>query len=137
MSALRVGLGSNMIEPGLTGGRLDGIGVYTDAMLRYLPGAGCDVTAYAWPSLRGGTPGDISVGQPMPQSFEAASLRDLLTPRAHRAQADAHGWPSWPLPVFALPALPSAAAIARVLLPDRVSLKNSFTNQRLRNVVKG
>ena len=89
MSRLRVGLGTNMIEPGLNGGRRDGIGVYTDAMLRYLPGAGCDVTAYAWPRLRGGGPDDISVGQPMPQSFEAASLRDLLTPRAHRAHMPA------------------------------------------------
>ena len=89
MSGVRVGLGANMIEPGLTGGRLDGIGVYTDAMLRYLPGAGCDVTAYSWPRPRGGAPGDISVGQPMPQSFEAASLRDLLTPRAHRVHMPA------------------------------------------------
>ena len=89
MSGVRVGLGANMIEPGLTGGRLDGIGVYTDAMLRYLPGAGCDVTAYSWPRPRGGAPGDISVGQPMQQSFEAASLRDLLTPRAHRVHMPA------------------------------------------------
>ena len=89
MSGVRVGLGANMIEPGLTGGRLDGIGVYTDAMLRYLPGAGCDVTAYSWPRPRGGAPGDISVGQAMPQSFEAASLRDLLTPRAHRVHMPA------------------------------------------------
>jgi glycosyltransferase involved in cell wall biosynthesis len=86
---VRVGLGTNMIEPGLTGGRLDGIGVYTDAMLRYLPGAGCDITAYTWPRLGGGAFEDISVGQPMPQSFEAASLRDLLTPRANRVHMPA------------------------------------------------
>ncbi|MDB5949840.1 MAG: glycosyltransferase, partial [Massilia sp.] len=59
------------------------------AMLRYLPGAGCDVTAYTWPRLGGGAFEDISVGQPMPQSFEAASLRDLLTPRAHRVHMPA------------------------------------------------
>ena len=88
VSAVRVGLGTTMIEPGLTGGRLDGIGVYTDALLRHLPGAGCDVTGYSYPRLRGGA-GAISVGQPMPQSFEAASLRDLLTPRVHRVHMPA------------------------------------------------
>jgi alpha-1,3-rhamnosyl/mannosyltransferase len=86
---VRVGLGTTMAEPGLTGGRLDGIGVYTDAMLRHLPGAGCDVSAYSWPRARGGARGDIRVGQPMPQSFEAALLRDLLTPRAHRVHMPA------------------------------------------------
>ena len=89
MSRVRVGLGTTMIEPALTGGRLDGIGVYTDAMLRHLPAAGCEVSAYSWPRARGGTPGDIGVGQPMPQSFEAASLRDLLTPRTHRVHMPA------------------------------------------------
>ena len=77
-----------MIEPGLTGGRLDGIGVYTDALLRHLPGAGCSVTGYSYPHLRG-APGAISVGQPMPQSFEAATLRDLLAPSAHRVHMPA------------------------------------------------
>ena len=77
-----------MIEPGLSGGRLDGIGVYTDALLRHLPGAGCEVTGYSYPRMRG-SPGAISVGQPMPQSFEAASLRDLFTPKAHRVHMPA------------------------------------------------
>ncbi len=77
-----------MIEPGLTGGRLDGIGVYTDALLRYLPGAGCQVTGYSYPRPRGDACA-ISVGQPMPQSFEAASLRDLLTPKANRVHMPA------------------------------------------------
>jgi alpha-1,3-rhamnosyl/mannosyltransferase len=77
-----------MIEPGLTGGRLDGIGVYTDALLRYLPGAGCQVTGYSYPRPRGDASA-ISVGQPMPQSFEAASLRDLLTPKANRVHMPA------------------------------------------------
>jgi glycosyltransferase involved in cell wall biosynthesis len=77
-----------MIEPGLTGGRLDGIGVYTDALLRHLPGAGCEVTGYSYPRLRAG-PAAISVGHAMPQSFEAASLRDLFTPKAHRVHMPA------------------------------------------------
>lgn len=85
---MRVGLGTAKIEPRLTGGRLDGIGVYTAALLRHLPGAGCQVTGYSYPRL-GGAPGEISVGRPMPQSFEAASLRDLVTPAAHRVHMPA------------------------------------------------
>jgi glycosyltransferase involved in cell wall biosynthesis len=72
-----------MIEPGLNGGRLDGIGVYTQALLEHLPGAACEVSAFSYPRLRGSAAA-IKVGQAMPQSFEAASLVDLLTPRAHR-----------------------------------------------------
>jgi alpha-1,3-rhamnosyl/mannosyltransferase len=81
-----------MVEPGLTGGRLDGIGVYTQALLRHLPGAGCDVSAYSWPRpLEASTPANaaITVGHPMPQSFEAASLVELVTPGAHRVHMPA------------------------------------------------
>jgi alpha-1,3-rhamnosyl/mannosyltransferase len=46
---LRVGLGTTMIEPALTGGHLDGIGVYTQALLRHLPQAGCAISTYSWP----------------------------------------------------------------------------------------
>lgn len=83
MSALRVGLGTTMIEPGLTQGRLDGIGVYTEALRRHLPDAGCKVSGFSWPRLRA-RPDDISVGQPFPQSFESATLVDLVSPAAHR-----------------------------------------------------
>ncbi|GAB3432840.1 glycosyltransferase family 4 protein [Massilia solisilvae] len=88
---LTVGLGANMIEPGLTGGRLDGIGVYTQALLRHLPRAGCQVAPYSWPRpLSGNAAADaISIGQPMPQSFEAASLVELVTPRVHRVHMPA------------------------------------------------
>ena len=82
VSALTVGLGTTMIEPGLTGGRLDGIGVYTDALLRHLPAAGCEVTPYSWPRLRGAAgahqrrPGRCRSRSP------AATLRDLADARA-------------------------------------------------------
>ncbi len=77
-----------MIEPGLTGGRLDGIGVYTRALLRHLPQHGCSVAPYSWP--RPHTRGEgISIGRPMPQSFETASLVDLATPGAHRVHMPA------------------------------------------------
>jgi alpha-1,3-rhamnosyl/mannosyltransferase len=88
VSTLTVGLGTTKIEPGLTGGRLDGIGVYTRALLRFLPEAGCSVQPFSWPGLATET-GAISVGQPMPQSFEAASLVELVTPRAHRVHMPA------------------------------------------------
>ncbi|GAB3420552.1 glycosyltransferase family 4 protein [Massilia agilis] len=88
---LTVGLGTNMIEPGLTGGRLDGIGVYTQALLRHLPRAGCQVAPYSWPRpLSASAAAEaISIGQPMPQSFEAASLVELVTPRVHRVHMPA------------------------------------------------
>ena len=86
--AIRVGLGATMLEPGLTGGRLDGIGVYTSALLRHLPGAGCAVQPYSWPRARGNA-ADITVGQPFPQSFEQATLVDLITPYKHRVHMPA------------------------------------------------
>jgi glycosyltransferase involved in cell wall biosynthesis len=69
-----------MIEPGFSGGRLDGIGVYTRALLRHLPDAGCEVKPFSWPEAK--TP--PSVGEALPQTFGHASLVDLLTPGAHR-----------------------------------------------------
>ena len=72
-----------MVEPGLTGGRLDGIGVYTRALMQHLPAAGCEVAPYSWPRPRQGQAG-ISIGQAFPTSFEAASLIELVTPGAHR-----------------------------------------------------
>lgn len=83
MTTLSVGLGTTMIEPELTAGRVDGIGVYTQALLRFLPEADCSVQPYSWPRP-GAAPGPITVGRPLPQSFEAASLVDLLTPGVHR-----------------------------------------------------
>ncbi len=80
---LRVGLGATMVEPGLTGGRLDGIGVYTQALLQHLPEVGCTVSPFSYPRLRGDAQG-VSVGLALPQSFEQAMLTDLLTPAVNR-----------------------------------------------------
>lgn len=76
-----------MIEPGLTGGRLDGIGVYTRALFDHLPAAGCDLAPYSWPRWR--SRDGITLGQALPQSFEAATLLDLATPGAHRVHMPA------------------------------------------------
>ena len=85
MHRLTVGLGTTTIEPGLTGGHVDGIGVYTRALLSHLPQAGCAVEAYSWPHA--GTPPVI--GRALPQSFARASLVDLATPRQHRVHMPA------------------------------------------------
>ncbi len=79
---LRIGIGTTMIEPAFTGGHLDGIGVYTQALLRHLPRAGCAMLPYSWPRLRGAAP--VTAGRALPHSFERASLVDLVTPDAHR-----------------------------------------------------
>jgi len=84
---LRVGLGTTMIEPAINGGHLDGIGVYTQALLHHLPQAGCKVLPFSWPRVRGQAP--LAAGQPLAQSFERASLVDLLTPDAHRVHVPA------------------------------------------------
>ncbi len=82
MSVLRVGLGTSTIEPGLTGGRLDGIGVYTQALLQHLPQAGCQVDGFSFPGRAGGA---ISVGQRLPYSFERNTLYELVTPKTVRS----------------------------------------------------
>lgn len=80
---MRVALGTTTIEPGYHGGRVDGIGVYTRALLENLGRAGCEVAPYSWPLLGGQLAGG-AVGTALPQCFEAASLADLLTPGSRR-----------------------------------------------------
>lgn len=80
---LKVGLSATTAEPGLTGGHLDGIGVYSRALLRALPQAGIRVDAWSF-----GPPARLSVGRPMPRSFPLATLRDIALPGA-RAHIDA------------------------------------------------
>jgi alpha-1,3-rhamnosyl/mannosyltransferase len=77
---LRIGLSTTTVEPALTGGRLDGIGVYSRALLRYLPAQGCAIQPMSFAPA--GTP--LEVGQRMPLSFPVATLRDLVTPGAVR-----------------------------------------------------
>lgn len=80
---MRVGLGTTMLEPAVNGGHLDGIGVYTRALMAHLGEAGCNVEGYSYPLLNGSDAG-LLVGQALPQSFEAASLTDLVTPKVNR-----------------------------------------------------
>lgn len=72
---LKVGLSATTTEPALTGGHLDGIGIYSRALLRELPRAGVAVDARSFgPAAR------LSVGRPMPRPFPLATLRDLILP---------------------------------------------------------
>jgi len=72
---LRIGLSTTTTEPGLTGGRLDGIGVYSNALLRELPGANCAVAPYSF-----GPAAQLAIGRPMPRSLALATVTDLLLP---------------------------------------------------------
>lgn len=88
---MRIGLSTTTLEPALTGGRLDGIGVYTRALLRQLPAsvpAGGAVLPLSFAPFRQGAPA-LSVGQPLPHSFPVATLRDLALPDTARQRMPA------------------------------------------------
>ncbi|AXA92742.1 glycosyltransferase family 1 protein [Massilia sp. YMA4] len=72
----RIGLATTTTEPGLTGGRLDGIGVYSRALLRELPGAGCAVQPFSF-----GPAAALTVGRPLPRSLPLAMLADVAGAR--------------------------------------------------------
>jgi alpha-1,3-rhamnosyl/mannosyltransferase len=74
---LKVGVSATTTEPGLTGGHLDGIGIYSRALLRELPHAGVAVDARSF-----GPAAQLTIGRPMPRPFPLATLRDLLLPGA-------------------------------------------------------
>jgi glycosyltransferase involved in cell wall biosynthesis len=81
MKPIRVGLSTTVIEPKLNAGLLDGIGVYTNALMHGLTRSGCKVTGLSFPPLSiGGGRQRIAVGQPMPRPFECWALRDMLLP---------------------------------------------------------
>lgn len=77
---MRIGISTTTIEPALTGGRLDGIGVYSRALVRRLPRQGCAVQPYSF------APGGIELeaGTRLPAAFALATLRDLVLPGAMR-----------------------------------------------------
>jgi glycosyltransferase involved in cell wall biosynthesis len=76
VSGPRVALSTTTAEPGLTGGRLDGLGVYSLALLRALPQAGCEVRPFSFAPAGAGAA--LTLGRALPRSFAAATLRDLL-----------------------------------------------------------
>ena len=83
MSAVRVGLSTTMIEPAFNHGHVDGIGVYTSALMAELPGAGCEVQGYSFPQFgKTSSAQRYLAGQALPRSFEMQMMRDLLLPAA-------------------------------------------------------
>jgi alpha-1,3-rhamnosyl/mannosyltransferase len=96
---LRVGLSTTTVEPVLTGGRLDGIGVYSRALLDHLPGAGCDVLPFSFAPP--GDAGRLTVGRALPLSFPLATLGDLILPASvHLHASRVMGRDAPPLDLF-------------------------------------
>ncbi len=96
---LRVGLSTTTVEPALTGGRLDGLGVYSRALLQHLPDAGAQVLPFSF-----APPGDkprLTIGRALPLSFPLATLGDLLLPASvHLSTQAALGRQAAPLDLF-------------------------------------
>jgi alpha-1,3-rhamnosyl/mannosyltransferase len=99
MPRLRVGLSTTTVEPVLTGGRLDGIGVYSRALLDHLPGAGCEVLPLSFAPP--GHTGRLTVGRALPLSFPLATLGDLILPASvHLHASGVMGKDAPPLDLF-------------------------------------
>lgn len=78
---MKIGISTTTIEPALTGGHIDGIGVYTNALVTGLPAFGCEVRGMSFPpfpSQRGLAP--FVAGEAFSHSFIVSSLRDILSP---------------------------------------------------------
>ncbi len=96
---LRVGLSATTTEPALTGGRMDGIGVYTQALMQHLPQAGVEVQPLSF-----APPGDtrrLTVSRALPLSFPLAVIGDMLLPSSvHLSTRTALGKGAAPLDLF-------------------------------------
>lgn len=77
-ATMRVGLSTTKVEPALNQGRLDGIGVYTRALLDHLPVAGVEVLPFSFAPP--GSVQQLAVGRPLPLSFPVATLGDMILP---------------------------------------------------------
>jgi len=77
-SKLRTGLSVTTAEPVLTNGRLDGLGVYSRALLDHLPQAGVDVVPLSFAPH--GDARKVKLGRALPLSFPLATLGDLILP---------------------------------------------------------
>jgi glycosyltransferase involved in cell wall biosynthesis len=95
---LRVGLSTTRLEPALTHGRHDGIGVYTRALCAHLPAAGVAVLPFSFAPP--GAPGRVSVGRALPLSFAVATLGDLLLPASAYLHVSRALAPAAPLDLF-------------------------------------
>ncbi|NVM75674.1 alpha-1,3-rhamnosyl/mannosyltransferase [Duganella sp. SG902] len=97
--ALRVGLSVTTAEPVLTGGRLDGLGVYSRALLEHLPHAGVEVLPLSFAPH--GDTRKLRLGRGLPLSFPLATLGDLILPSSvHLSTQAALGKGAAPLDLF-------------------------------------
>jgi alpha-1,3-rhamnosyl/mannosyltransferase len=97
--ALRAGLSVTTAEPALTGGRLDGLGVYSRALLQHLPQAGVDVQPLSFAPH--GDARKLQLGRALPLSFPLATLGDLILPASvHLSTRTALGKGAAPLDLF-------------------------------------
>ncbi|MYM71196.1 glycosyltransferase [Duganella sp. FT134W] len=99
VSSLRVGLSATTTEPALTDGRMDGIGVYSQALIAHLPQAGVEVQPLSF-----APPGDarrMTASRAMPLSFPLAVLGDFILPSSvHLSTQTALGKGAAPLDLF-------------------------------------
>lgn len=78
---IRVGISSTKTEPSLTHGHVDGIGVYTAALMQALPDYDCEVQGFSYaPFGSAAAARGFTRGKPMPRSFINATLRDMAAP---------------------------------------------------------
>jgi alpha-1,3-rhamnosyl/mannosyltransferase len=77
-ASLRSGLSVTTAEPVLTNGRLDGLGVYSRALLDHLPQAGVEVVPLSFAPH--GDARKVKLGRALPLSFPLATLGDLILP---------------------------------------------------------
>jgi alpha-1,3-rhamnosyl/mannosyltransferase len=97
--SLRIGLSVTTAEPVLTNGRLDGLGVYSRALLEHLPGAGVEVLPLSFAPH--GDTRKLQLGRPLPLSFPVATLGDLLLPASvHLSTRVALGKGAAPLDLY-------------------------------------
>ena len=77
-TTLRTGLSVTTAEPVLTNGRLDGLGVYSRALLDHLPQTGVEVVPLSFAPH--GDARKVKLGRALPLSFPLATLGDLILP---------------------------------------------------------
>jgi alpha-1,3-rhamnosyl/mannosyltransferase len=98
-ATLRTGLSVTTAEPVLTAGRLDGLGVYSQALLAHLPQAGVEVLPLSFAPH--GDAHKLTLGRALPLSFPLATLGDLILPSSvHLSTRAALGKDAAPLDLF-------------------------------------
>jgi glycosyltransferase involved in cell wall biosynthesis len=81
---MRIGLGCTMIEPAITHGQIDGVGFYTQFLLKELIKLNQDVTPYTFPPLKQREmQSSLPNGKTFKLPYTLATALSLFTSRAH------------------------------------------------------